>query len=265
MTHSRAHAQLITMPAPAAPAAAGAPRLSPSQVGTLFTCAAKWYYKHALKLPDPTSPQMAIGRAVGAGCAAAITAPDTALETFESTFRDAMAEVWPTPSEEEWQRHHDRAAGMFQTWVTQAAPSIGSEAETERHLEGQIGGIPVKAYADIITETGTVIELKTAAKKPATCPDRHRLQAITYAMLAECDQAQVHILHSSSRTAGLTTFAIHAASDENRRYGETIYAMAADQIQAGIFPPRRDSEFCGRQTCPYHLQCIADHGGEVRP
>lgn len=251
--------------AAAAPAPAErTPRLSPSQVNTLNDCAAKWWYKHALRLPDPMTLPLAIGRAVHAGIEAALTSntftsATDAAQVFSDTF-DAAAAKTMEPDDAK-AKAKTRAASYFEIWIREAARGIGDEPDIERELHGTIGGIAVKAKLDILTETGRLIDIKTKYDKPRRLPASHYLQAITYALLTQADSAQVHML-CGSRSPSLQVFDVRL-TDDARRYAEAIYQAAADQIRSGLFPPRRDSPNCSRLTCPYHLHCVRDFGGEV--
>ncbi|MBL8230329.1 MAG: PD-(D/E)XK nuclease family protein [Bryobacterales bacterium] len=252
------HEEVAAPPAAAPAAPAPRPRLSPSQVATMQACPARWYYKHALKLPDPMTAPLAIGRAVHAGIEAALTDCD-AIATFEQEFDRCWKEI-PAASTDR-QTAHDRAAAYLEIWIRQAAPAIGQDADCEQQLEGTIGDVPVKAKADIITENGRVIEVKTTYEKPRSLPDRYYLQAITYAMLAELDSVHVHVL-CGSRSPSLQQFSIIRTKDTDR-YAEILYTMTADQIQSGLYPPRRGASGCSRTSCAYWQRCIQDHGGDV--
>ncbi|MBL8221916.1 MAG: PD-(D/E)XK nuclease family protein [Bryobacterales bacterium] len=253
----------LFMPAAAIPAAATAaertPRLSPSQVNTLNDCAAKWWYKHALKLADPMTLPLAIGRAVHAGIEAALTSAADPAQVFSDTF-DAEASKTLEPAHSK-AKAKARAASYMEIWIREAARGIGDEPDIEKELTGTVGGIAVKAKLDILTETGRLIDIKTKYDKPRRLPAAHYLQAITYALLTNAESAQVHML-CGSRSPSLQVFDVRLTPDA-RRYAEAIYQSAADQIRSGLLPPRRDSPNCSRLTCPYHLHCVRDFGGEV--
>lgn len=238
-------------------------RLSPSQVNTLNDCPAKWYYKHALKLPDPPSAGLAIGRAVHAGIAG-VWADNAAhaFAMFEAEWNRAIGEVRPPLTAAEHQAAKERAGTYLEIWIREALPTIG-EGDGEMELTGHINGVPVLCRADILTENGSCIEVKTRKEKPRTLPTSYYLQAITGAMLANCEHARVDVL-CGTKAPGLQTYSIRLTPDAVK-FAEVSYAMANEQINSGIFPPRRESPLCTRDCCPYFMKCIADHGGEVRP
>lgn len=264
-TQALTHAAAVPPPfAPVAALAAAAPaertpRLSPSQVNTIMDCPAKWWYKHALRLPDPMTLYLAIGRAVDAGIMAVLTSAADPIAAFAAEF-DACAAQTKEPAEA-IAKSKERAAAYLEIWIREAARGCGDAADVQTELVGTIGGIRIKSRLDICTENGRLIDVKTRYEKPRHLPASYYLQLITYAMLANAETAQIHLL-CGSRKPSLQVYDVRI-TDDARRYAEAIYQSAADQIRSGIFPPRRDSPNCSRLTCPYHLHCVRDFGGEV--
>jgi len=250
-----------TLEAAAAPPPESRPRLSPSQVNRLMQCPASWWYRYALRLPEPTSIWLAIGTAVHAGIAAALNPlydAESTMQEFRLRFAMETEPIVMPPADRA--AYEARAAAYLDTWITSAAPRPGDH-RTEAPLTGTIAGVPVAAKADIIT-ADAAIEVKTRSSKPDGLPAGYYLQAVTYALLAELPHARVDILHGS-RKIGIT----HHTVDADTRaadYAATMYTAAADQIQAGLFPPRRDGEYCSRSYCPHWFRCERDHGGIVR-
>jgi len=74
-------------------------RLSPSQVRTYLDCSAKWWFKHALLLPEPKTSSLAFGVAVHATLEVTFRKLQT-KQDLETTavmmFREAWMEHRPT-------------------------------------------------------------------------------------------------------------------------------------------------------------------------
>ena len=63
-------------------------------------------------------------------------------------------------------------------------------------VSGTIAGVPVRGIADLVTAGGTVIDIKTAARKPSGLAADHALRLATYAGLLDgaCGRARLDTL-----------------------------------------------------------------------
>ena len=283
--------------------AAPAP-LSPSQAEHYLECGFRWYLRHVLHMPEPTTPALAIGRAVHqvadallrakgaarqAGRPCDVTTEDVtdlAQDLTRESLREIDAPDSPDPEIQE-ERAADAAAlcnqveAMCQLWWRQAAPSI-EPAAIELPVSGVIAGIPVCGIVDILDVSGAVIDLKTASKRPQGISASHYLQLVTYAMLttpaaliAPDPHAEWMTRRAPTPAARLDTltktkapgYYSHslAIDDDACRYAESIYPMVAEAIADGLYLPRRSSNLCSRRHCPYWQTCEAEYGGNVRP
>jgi len=73
--------------------------LSPSQVRTFMDCQMRWWFKYGLKVPDPATANMALGRAVhsslGENFAQKVdTREDLPTEGVVALFREAWTNEW---------------------------------------------------------------------------------------------------------------------------------------------------------------------------
>src|SRR5215471_1849583 len=73
-------------------------------------------------------------------------------------------------------------ARLAQKYVCEALPAI-KPAAVEAPFSGAIAGVPVRGIADIMTTDGTIIDVKTASRKPSGVAADHALQLATYAEL----------------------------------------------------------------------------------
>jgi hypothetical protein len=255
-------------------------------------------------MPEPTTPALAIGRAVhkvadallrakGAarqgGRPCDVTADDVS-DLAQSLTAESLREI-DAPDSADPEIQEERAAdaaelcnqvdAMCQLWWRQAAPSI-EPAAIELTVSGKIAGIAVTGIIDILDVSGAVIDLKTASKKPQGISASHYLQLVTYAMLADPaalparnPTADFQATRGSTQPARLDTLTKTRApgyyshsltiDDDACRYAESIYPMVAEAIGDGLYLPRRSSNLCSRRHCPYWQTCEAEYGGAVRP
>jgi len=148
--------------------------LSPSQVRCFMDCQMRWWFKYALKSPDPATGKMALGRAVHAALTQNFalkveTQEDLPVTGVVALFRDA----WAREREQtEFRDDEDPAElgvcgeALVSKYMDQAAPLI-EPAAVEIRVEGTIGGIRVQGWIDLMDVDGRIIDLKTAARKPS--------------------------------------------------------------------------------------------------
>src|SRR5579862_5315965 len=146
--------------------------LSPSQVRTFRDCAAKWYYKYALGLPDPPSGSLVRGRVVHQMAELFFRAkldrgspdPDELQASFEEAWDNAAGQA-AFGRDEDVDLLKRQAAMLTRKYLDEVAPEI-EPAALELPVQGVIGGVPVRGFVDLVDSSGRVIDLKTAARKP---------------------------------------------------------------------------------------------------
>jgi CRISPR/Cas system-associated exonuclease Cas4 (RecB family) len=257
--------------------------LSPSQVNAYLECPFCWYCGSVLRLPEPVTHGLAIGRAVHTAAALLMTAKQSAQAVDAEGLGEACAIACdlqltqietPAPKDEEEDAEQladvaaceDQVRALTTLWWTAAAPSIQPD-KIETQTSGTIGGVPINGIIDIVTTDGTLIDIKTAAKKPNGISANHRLQMITYAML-EQPANESHTVRLDYLTKTKTPAYVQLKTglgEEDYRYAENIYPMVAEAMDAGIYLPHRSGNLCSRQHCAHWQTCEAQHGGTVRP
>lgn len=282
MAAAPAPARVLAMPAAASRRAplitsAVAHLLSPSQVNEWLDCSARWYYHHALGLPDKRTAALAIGEALHAITAACLRIWQRGMDPtrdvaaqVELVLMTALETVQLDPDETP-AAIVTQAQAMLAVWLRDIAPQLRETAVLiEERFEGRIAGVRVQGSADVITQSGMIWDLKTSSKKPAGVSQAHRLQLTTYAMLAE--QTSRGRAHNAARLVTITKTKTPAAvpqtveiTDADRVYAEWAYATAHREMQDGgaVFP-RRSSLLCSRANCAYWQVCESEYGGCVR-
>jgi CRISPR/Cas system-associated exonuclease Cas4 (RecB family) len=244
--------------------------LSPSQAKTFLECPAKWYFKYLRGLPDPKSAALSLGKAVhqaiGANFQQKILthqdlAPGDVVEGFSSAWSEEARDT-EFRDEESATELELTGRAMVAKYMEEGAARVQPQA-VELAVSGQIGGVWVRGFIDILDVDGMVIDLKTAAKKPSGIAADHRLQLTTYDLLcpASRGKAQLQTLtkNGSISYIPLTT----EITPADVQYAETVYPLVQDAIKDGIFYPRRSSWMCSRKNCSFWRTCEAEYGGEV--
>ena len=245
--------------------------LSPSSLNAFSECEAKWYYRKVLQLPEERGAALGLGTAVHEALAENFrqkieTFEDLPVEGVQTIFRDAMSqqldELVLSP-EEDADELVSCGETLVRCYMDQAAPAI-HPAAVELHVEGNIGGVPVHGYIDLMDTDGNIIDIKTAGKKPSGFPANHRLQVTTYVMLA-AGASGIARLDTLTKTK---TVALHSQTVEigalDVQLAERLYSITMDQMQSGLIKPNRNSNMCSRKYCAFADQCCKDYGGEVK-
>src|SRR5712692_4790920 len=72
--------------------------------------------------------------------------------------------------------------GLIVKYMGDVAPAI-EPAAVELHVEGEISGVKVQGWIDLLDVEGRVVDLKTARARPTSIEPMHRFQAATYCQL----------------------------------------------------------------------------------
>jgi CRISPR/Cas system-associated exonuclease Cas4 (RecB family) len=272
-------------PAPApetAPEAAAAPVrvLSPSQVNTYLECPAKWYFERVLDMPRPVSSSLCVGRAVDDAISAAMRRkarrePDLASQdlrdAYDLTWADQAPEATFT-ADESPDALRETGWRCVEAWMRDMAPRvepavIDGEPAVQVPVSGEIAGVPVKGYVDLITEDGTVIDLKTKRDRPRGIPSDHMLQITTYSQLSPHARGTAAIHYMVKGRAATSTVKCVPFTREitpgHVQYVESIYPAVAEAMHDGLYLPNRTSRLCSRRMCSYWEACQREYGGEV--
>ncbi len=147
--------------------------LSPSQANLFLNCSAKWWFKYGAGLPDPRGGNACRGTAVHktverwfrlqlAGVSATI---DDMGEVYDDAW-DAAVEETSFAKDDDLAELKRTGAVLARKYLEEAAPEI-RPAMLEQSILGEIGGVPVRGYIDLVDVDGRIIDLKTSGKKPS--------------------------------------------------------------------------------------------------
>ena len=150
----------------------------------------RWWFKYGLKVPDPATANMALGRAVHSALGENFAQKVDTREDLpsEGVWR-CFAKPGPTRSNKPnsgTKKIPKELALTGEALVTKymddMAPTI-DPAAVELKVEGEIAGIKVRGWIDLLDVEGRVIDIKTAKAKPSSIEPMHKFQVATYAHL----------------------------------------------------------------------------------
>jgi hypothetical protein len=137
-------------------------------------------------------------------------------------------------------------------------------AAVEQRFEGEIGGVPVQGYVDLLDANGRVIDLKVNARAPSGPRADQRMQVTTYAMICPSGSGagRIDVLVPLKGGPKLTRLDFEIG-DADIAYAECMYPLAQEGMRSGFIVPNRDSNLCSRKYGPFASWCEGEFGGEV--
>ncbi len=266
----RQRGELQSIPKPSDRAKFGSV-LSPSQVKTFLDCSAKWWFKHALLLPETKTSALAFGLAVHKTLEINFrqkleTGED--LETagvvmiFRDNWREQMGETEFREDEE------PRAIGkvgenLIAKYMDEAAPKI-RPAAVEMDVEGQIGGVMVRGRIDLLDVEGRIVDVKTAARRPSYVSPDYAFQIATYRQITPGASGEARLDHLVKTQTPQLVQQIYRVGEQDLQATRTIYPLVQEGIESGLYFPNRQSLLCGRKQCAFWRHCEREFGGTVR-
>lgn len=244
--------------------------LSPSSLNCFLDCSAYWFYKKVLGLPERRTLALGLGSALHETLAANFkqkieTKRDLPFAAVQTVFRDAFEKQLDEitlSDDDDIADAKNCGEVMARVYLEQAAPAI-EPAAVELPVSGEIGGVPVSGFVDLLDVHGNIIDFKTSSKKPSGVAASHRLQVTTYSMLTpKCSgRARLDTL-TKTKTIGLHSQTIDIGA-EDRRHASRLYSITLDQMRTGLVVPNRSSFKCSRKNCAFADVCVSDYGGVV--
>jgi len=263
-------------PAAAVPSTVSAERnetlgtvLSPSQANLFLSCSARWWFKYGAGLPDPKSGSLCRGTAVD--------------KTVERWFRliledgtpeiEAMASVyeesWNAAAEETVFRDDEdpaelkrQGAIVTRKYLDEVAPEI-RPARIQERVCGEIGGVRVVGFVDIVDVDGRIIDVKTATRRPGGLDPGYLFQIATYRQLLPGANGKARIDSLvATKTPRLVTIE-HEMTAADERLTQRLYPLVREGITEGLYFPNRASSMCSRRYCAFAEACVKEFGGYV--
>lgn len=243
--------------------------LSPSQVSTFLGCAAKWWFKYGVGLPDPAGAGAVRGKAFHAIVEYWMRAKMEGVQLELEGIGDVWDYAWDEAAADAVFHAADnieaiKAAGQRLTvkYLAEVGPTI-EPAAVEFPVVGRIGGVAVRGFVDLMDTSGRVIDLKTTARKSSKLAAPQALQLATYAALAPGANGETRIDSLVSTKDPQLVQIEYTPGESGRRLIERLYPLAAESMAAGLYLPNRSSTMCSRRYCNFADACEDAFGGCV--
>lgn len=248
----------------------GRRHLSHSQITTMLKCPKQYEFKYIKKLQRPVGPALIRGSAYHSAIEANFrhklrTGMDLdieiVLQAYDTAWNKKLAET-----EIDWQGESpgevkDVGATLLTGYLGSYAALI-VPAEIEKVFEIELPGLPytLKGVIDLITNTGIVVDHKTAGKSWGENDAHTDLQPHAYAAAILTDPTievmnfEFHVavpLKSGPKVQILGT-------TRNRSHVEWYRQLCCDivrLIESGIYPPNPTGWWCGPKWCPFYDIC----------
>ena len=258
-----------TSPGPAASADLAAV-LSPSQVRCFMECQTRWWFKYDLKQPDPPTSSLALGRAVHAALAHNFAQK---VETYEDLptpgVQALFRESWATEcgqvefrDDENPQQLASIGESLVAKYMDEMAPVV-EPAAVELRVEGEIGGVSVQGWIDILDVSGRVVEIKTARARPSRIGPMHRFQAATYWQLTPGASGKGRIDTLVKTKTPQIISQNFELTEGDLVATQSLYPLIQGAMRGNSYVPNRLAMNCSRQSCAYWRNCEGEWGGEV--
>jgi CRISPR/Cas system-associated exonuclease Cas4 (RecB family) len=243
--------------------------LSPSQVSTYLECAAKWWFKYGMNIPDPAGAGAVRGKALHSIVEYWMTAKMQGVLLEPAGVADVWGDAWEESAADALFHDDDdvptiKAAGakLAAKYIAEVGPSI-EPAAVEFPVTGRIGGVAVRGFVDLMDTAGRIIDIKTSSRKSSKVTAPQALQLATYAALAEGASGETRVDTLVSTKDPQLVQLEYAPGAAGRRLIERLYPMAAEGMRAGLYTPNRASTLCSKRYCRYASLCEGEFGGCV--
>ena len=244
--------------------------LSPTQVRSFMDCQARWWFKYGLHQPDSATGSMAFGRAAHAALTQNFAQK---LETYEdlpiagalALFREAWAlecEHTEFRDDEDPAQFGREGEALVAKYMDEVAPTV-EPAAVELRVEGEIAGVRVRGWIDVLDVDGRIIDLKTAKVSPSGTEPMTRFQIATYRHLTHgaAGKARVDTLvRTKTPKIVLQSFDV---TERDLQAIHALYPLAREAMRFHHLMPNRLSMLCSRRNCSYWRGCESEWGGEV--
>jgi CRISPR/Cas system-associated exonuclease Cas4 (RecB family) len=244
--------------------------LSPSQVRCFMDCQIRWWFKYGLRVPDVPTGNMTLGRAVhsalGENFAQKVdTREDLPTPGVVALFREVWAnEIEQTEFRDDENPQELAATGeaLVAKYMDYLAPTI-DPAVVELKVDGEIRGVKVRGWIDLLDVEGRVIDIKTAKARSSSIEPMHKFQVATYSQLipGASGEGRIDTL-VKTKTPQVISQNFRITVDEMRAV-QTLYPATQEAMRQQRYMPNRLSMMCSRRNCSYWRHCEREWGGEV--
>ena len=230
--------------------------LSYSRISTLLGCPRKFELRYVEGVRVPAPSPFYLGRRVHEALA----------ENYRHKFRDGedmkaeevgerFIELFSEPDEEvDWGESRDYLRDVGVLLIQKYMKSISPNTRP-LNVEFKFERDGVTGICDLIDQRGMVVDYKTSARRWGQDEADRKLQPLVYAFgLGGPTNFEFHIL---TKTKVPAAYIIQTARSmkEISWFSEVLLPRVRRQIEAGIFPPNAESNFCREKSCEYYQIC----------
>ena len=244
--------------------------LSPSQVNTFLTCSTKWWFKYGAGLPDPKGGSLVRGLAVHKlveywfrqKLAGNVVEVDDLSDTYDAAW-EAVAADAHFANDDDPEELKRQGAQLLRKYLEEVAPEL-DVTQIEQPVDGEIAGIKVRGFIDLMASDGTIIDVKTAAKKPSGLDSGYRLQLATYRQLAPRANGRVRLdTLVATKTPQLVKIE-YETTVADQLMTQHLYPLVREGMREGLYFPNRGSNLCSCKYCNFAEACCKEFGGDVQ-
>jgi RecB family exonuclease len=243
--------------------------LSPSQCNLFLGCSAKWWFRYGAGLPDPRGGALVRGSVVHKLAEywfrqrlGGVTIETEDLAAIFDTIWDKQAEGAQFSKDEPADVVKKQAATLAKKYIDEAAPEINVVA-LEQKVSGEIAGVPVIGYIDMLDVDGRIIDLKTAKAKPSGIDPGYAFQLATYRQLEPRANGKARLdTVVATKTPQLVTIS-YEVSTADQLATQQLYPLVREGMREGLYFPNRGSNLCSRRYCNFCDACEKEYGGKV--
>ena len=230
--------------------------LSYSQINCYLTCPLRYRFQYIDTIPPSfTSASLVFGSAIHEAVAAFYQTrlegdelrPDQMLDVYLDSWRQAEEiRFFNGDNEESLGAKATQLIDVFHATVDPGTQVVG----VEEFFELPLGGLPpFQGYIDLIEQsadgTATIVDLKTASKKPSSANVQTNLQLTAYALGAEAlgfdpDALELRLdVLLKGKLPEMVRLGTHRSEGERHRFIRLIYGVW-NGIERKVFYPRQD-------------------------
>jgi putative RecB family exonuclease len=242
--------------------------LSYSQVSSYMACPLRYKFHYVDQIPPAfTSAALAFGSSIHEAAAAFYQSllegdmlrPDQMLDVYRDTWRSKEGiKFFNGDTENSLIEKAGQILSLFHDSHDGTATILG----VEEFFELSLGGLPpFHGYIDLIEQSGdgtvTIVDLKTASKKPAGSSAHGNLQLTAYSLGADALGFEPSTLNlrldviTKTKAPELVRYETTRTEEDRRRFMKLLYQVWKG-IEQGVWFPREDWH-CGQ--CAWAKQC----------
>lgn len=275
-THQQSNGQCQIVAFPVKSSDGCLSHISASSLKLYLGCSLKYYFKKVLKLPEPTSPSLHLGKAVHAGLQAFHVArwreedhdPETVLKAYHAALAEQEATDPVAFKTGEREKLTQSGENLLRAYLeTDHAKSAVKPVGVEVQLEEDFPELPspLLGYVDLVRPGNVPVDFKTCASTPNVELESfmHGLQLTAYQLLieeatGESVEARELVFLVKTKTPKIIVYRMPPADEAEKQRFFSIAQAAIDGIYHERFYPQPGMQ-CS--WCAFRSECSQWRGG----